>query len=111
MDADDESVLTAHVRVSIPCFCIPGIRFELLARIPKANSMAIQTILFELWPLQYIGCFGIELYSIPAKEGGLCKALMFLSLVSSVSHTKRQFDSTRKTSSALRYFTREYVYE
>ena len=66
MDADDESVLTARERVSIACFCIQiGIGFELLARIPKSNSIVIQTIIFELWLFQYYGCFGIEPNLIP----------------------------------------------
>jgi hypothetical protein len=44
-----------------PCFCIQiGNKFELLSRIQIANSMVIQTIIFELWPFQYHGCFGIE---------------------------------------------------
>jgi len=42
-----------------------GIGFELLARIPKNNSMVIQTMVFELWLFQYHGCFGIEPNSIP----------------------------------------------
>jgi hypothetical protein len=53
-------------QVSIACFCIQiGIGFELLARIPKSNSIVIQTIIFELWLFQYYGCFGIEPNSIP----------------------------------------------
>jgi len=51
----------------IPFFCIQiENKFQLLARISKANSMVIQTIVFELWPFEYHGYIGIEPNSIPA---------------------------------------------
>jgi hypothetical protein len=56
----------AVARVNLPQYfnSMPENGFELVAKIPKVNSMVIQIIVFELWPFQYHGCFGIEPNSI-----------------------------------------------